>query len=533
MSIIICEKSDNLKLLDNINNDKINLIYQFYLNNDTIRKNEIKECLYNNVKNKYIDNIYLLNEKIYSNEELGIESEKIKQININKRCSYKDIYEFVLNNNINGYILFINSDIFFDESINVIKYSNIHLEKTMISLLRYEYTNKDLKKCKLFYDGREDSQDTWIFHSNFKVKKKYLKAFDFNFGVPGCDNKILYLMNILNYKIINDPLLIKTYHNHKSQYRNYSKPLHFPHYKIVPYNINIDYIKSKNDTGLKFISEISKNLSIFNTNDNKNLYEYIKRKNLLKENFIIPTISGIETNFSIHGVMTDTYDENVNKYLKENIKVMKTERGIKLKNIDSIKKYSNMYLKAFENCDIYGDWEKWSPKSIYNSDIIKNKYQKLYFSINVFGIFQYIHDNSWILSLKNKKILLISNNIDNINKNIHNRNKIYDIDIFPGCEFIINKPPQTYNKDKSEDFIIEINNYFNKINDLIQEFDIALVDSAGYGNIICNYIYEKGKSSINIGEILQIYFGVYDNKLEKEYIDIFNLYKNEYWYKYE
>ena len=29
-----------------------------------------------------------------------------------------------------------------------------------------------------------------------------------------------------------------------------------------------------------------------------------------------------------------------------------------------------------------------------------------------------------------------------------------------------------------------------------------------------------------------MYFGVYNNKLEEEYIDIFNLYKNEYWYKY-
>lgn len=533
MSEIICEKSDNLKLSDNINNDKINLIYQFFLNNDNVRKKELKECLHKNVANKYIDNIYLLNEKIYSNEELGIESEKIKQININKRCTYKDIYEFVLNKNIDGYIVFINSDIFFDESINVIKYSNIHLEKIMISLLRYEYLDKDLNKCKLFYNGREDSQDTWIFHSNFKIEKKYLKVFDFNFGVPGCDNKILYLMNILNYKIINDPLLIKTYHNHKSQYRNYDKPLHFPHYKIVPYYINIDYIHSKNNTGISFICNLSNNFNIFNTNDNKNLYEYINRKNIVKKNFIIPTISGIETNYSLHGINTETYNENINKFLKENINIMKEKRGIKLININSIRKYSNMHLQAFQNCDIYGDWEKWSSKNLKISDIIKKKYQKIYFGMNVFNIYQYIHGNPWTLSLKNKKILLISNNIDNIKKNIDNIDKICNINIFPGCKFIFSKPPQTYNKEKSKDFIIEIEKYFKEINNLIEKFDVALVDCDGYGNIVCNYIYEKGKSSINIGKILQMYFGVYNDKLEEEYIDIFNLYKNEYWYKYE
>ena len=38
--------------------------------------------------------------------------------------------------------------------------------KQLLAQLRFDYTNKQLGKCKLF-GPRADSQDTWIWHSNF------------------------------------------------------------------------------------------------------------------------------------------------------------------------------------------------------------------------------------------------------------------------------------------------------------------------------------------------------------------------------
>ena len=66
------------------------------------------------------------------------------------------------------------------------------------------------------------SQDCWIFHSNFNIQKKYRKAFNFIFGKRGFDNKVTYLFYILGYKVLNEPYLIKTYHVHKTQIRDYS-----------------------------------------------------------------------------------------------------------------------------------------------------------------------------------------------------------------------------------------------------------------------------------------------------------------------
>jgi len=43
-------------------------------------------------------------------------------------------------------------------------------------------------------------------------------------GVPGCDNRIAFVLKILQrYNVINCPFTIKSYHNHASQKRYYSK----------------------------------------------------------------------------------------------------------------------------------------------------------------------------------------------------------------------------------------------------------------------------------------------------------------------
>ena len=75
------------------------------------------ECLARNVSNPWIDKIYLFNENIYSDEELGVKSDKIIQKKINNRLSYKDIFDNVDNYNIEGYIVFCNADIFFDNTL--------------------------------------------------------------------------------------------------------------------------------------------------------------------------------------------------------------------------------------------------------------------------------------------------------------------------------------------------------------------------------------------------------------------------------
>ena len=97
-------KLKNLKESDACNdkNEHIFLLNQFYIDSDENRQKEIRKCLMLNVHNKSIDKIYLLNERIYSEEELGIQSDKIIQVNIEKRLQYSDIFDFVEKENLDG-----------------------------------------------------------------------------------------------------------------------------------------------------------------------------------------------------------------------------------------------------------------------------------------------------------------------------------------------------------------------------------------------------------------------------------------------
>ena len=76
-------------LQNTINNDPIFVFTQFYISSNKARNNELKKVLELMVINKNIEKIYLLNERIYSDDELGIQSDKIQQMVINNRLTYK------------------------------------------------------------------------------------------------------------------------------------------------------------------------------------------------------------------------------------------------------------------------------------------------------------------------------------------------------------------------------------------------------------------------------------------------------------
>jgi hypothetical protein len=93
--------------------DPIFLFYQFFIHPNEDRYNEIKYCLLKNVQNEFVDKIYLLNERIYSDKELGVSSDKIIQIVIHKRLTYYDAFHFI-SKHIHGFCCLLNADIWFD-----------------------------------------------------------------------------------------------------------------------------------------------------------------------------------------------------------------------------------------------------------------------------------------------------------------------------------------------------------------------------------------------------------------------------------
>ena len=345
--MLIFEVSEKSVVLETENSDNINIFAQFFIHPNQNRYKEIKTCLKKNALNKSISKIYLLNERIYTKEELGVSSNKIVQVNIKTRLTYADVFKYINDNSIMGYNIFMNSDIFLDNTINNLQKTDIHLNKKMYALLRYECINLDRYEESKIFGPRADSQDTWIIHSNFNVKNNECKIFDFEFGKPGCDNKLIYLMKTLGYGVINEPDFIKTYHLHNTPIRKYTQKdaIGEPYGQIIP----LKYLKTKIILNEKYFNE---DYNIYK--GNQKLFDYISKKTYNNENFVIPRVAGIEMNYAgfipLLALSDKPQQTQILKYLKNHITTMKKNAGVMLSSMTSIKQYSIMYLDCFNNC---------------------------------------------------------------------------------------------------------------------------------------------------------------------------------------
>lgn len=532
--MISIHTSNKAVRLPDKSNDKINLFLQFYIDKSPTRQKEIERCLKFNANNAKIDKIYLLNERIYTPQELGgLESEKIVQVNIAKRLSYAEFFKYARETEIKGYLILVNSDIFFDVSLENLLYSNISEKKKMFALLRYEYINK---KAKIF-GPRYDSQDTWIFHSNYLTTPKQEKMFNFQLGKPGCDNKMVYLMHLLGYEVINDPDFIRSYHLHTSNVRNYTREdaLSQPWGCISP-------ITNKPVMDSFGINMRGAAIKIDMWNDNDRLYSYIERKLEKGEKFIIPRIAGFENTFAMYGEMIRINQgmiaPEIKEFLEKYVGVLKNNAGLLFRNMEDICEYSSIYMKSFQNSEMFAGWEQHGAvyRHIQEShDYITNKYfnnpsREIVWAY-VFDIFHYIKTRPWTTALRGKRILIVSSFAESINEKLPYREKLYDgVDLFPDCQIITIKPPQTQGMEPSLGYFGDDLREFNKKLDLIKDqYDVALVSCGGYGNLVCNHIFESGKSAIYVGGVLQMYFGVLGTRWLMERGDAVRLYLNEYW----
>ena len=203
----------------------IRLITSYYKDSDAGRQKEIELCLKNNIKNSVIDEIILLSE---SKINLG-ENTKVNVIS-RTRPTFGDFFKVIndvtKSTDIN---ILTNSDIFFDDSLSNL--NSMDLSNTVLSLLRWEYNNKNPKILQY----RGDCQDTWIWCG--KLKK--LKYVDFYLGKLGCDNRIAWEFKNAGYNLKNPCNLIKSIHLHETNTRNYNQtfvgtPEHEKNKDVVP-----------------------------------------------------------------------------------------------------------------------------------------------------------------------------------------------------------------------------------------------------------------------------------------------------------
>ena len=286
------------------------LVQQFYLDpKSQERQDEVRFCLLKNLTNSSVAHIYLLNEREFSATELLGNSpsssssssslhllleNKVTQRNIGQRLSFRHVFD--LANDLTTrttYMAFANADIYFDATglARVRAESDIHRARKLFALARTETG----QNARLFAstDGvfpRFDSQDAWIMHSRFMLPP-HVSAFeratvlDFPLGVPGCDNKFLYVMTrLLQFEAYNCPLAVRAFHCHRSTQRNYShSPIPFPYAFCLPHGVPAALLAPSFG-----VDPVQTHPSL--DEDSRRLFEYMDHKLSIGEAFVVPRL---------------------------------------------------------------------------------------------------------------------------------------------------------------------------------------------------------------------------------------------------
>lgn len=228
-------------------NERIYVVTQYFVPPHKERVCEIKRALRENIHNDNIDKIFLLNERLYEENELGVSNprsvasfSKVHQEIIYTRLKYLDFWNWILKHKDThpGYYILTNADISFGDTLQNVRKFPLFDRKIGFALLRWEKDNVPFGP--VIY-----SQDTWIIHSKdvFDLNHTQQDALSFELGQPGCDNRITSVWIDFGFTLFNEPSLIKTLHHHKSAYRTYTKKevikgdytFILPHFRILPY----------------------------------------------------------------------------------------------------------------------------------------------------------------------------------------------------------------------------------------------------------------------------------------------------------
>lgn len=458
--------------------DDIYLFTQFYIPKEDKRIKEVNDTLKNNLGNTHIKKIVLLNERIYTPEELGLKSDKcnildkIEQIVIKDRLTYNLFFKYA--SAFKGYLILANSDIYFDKTLK-----NIY--KTPLSRTKSCYTQLRFESNKKLFGPRSDSQDTWLFHSNNFPESHMM--YHFQLGQPGCDNKITFWLKQVGYTLYNEPFRIKTYHMHMSDIRHYSGKdvIPGPHVHIVP-----------------FLSERPFNNKVLN---NKEFYNYLKKKIDKNISFYIPKVGLLE-----HKCV---YKLLHSYKIQEDLPYLAKKSKIVFSNDTNFKLYITMYAECFfqNECMInYGCQNNNIKEISLTNNCISKEYLYCEDLINPSNSSNLVNTYFTHAFIK-KNILIICDYTNNF------KNKL-EKNIFLDCTFIY----LYFDINMNTDWFTNYMRLCKEVKSIENNFDIALCDCYGLSNLITNYIYTKlNKSAMSLQDSLKLYLKNVNNMKKLNY----------------
>jgi len=220
-----------------------------YVSSHPARYAELLDCLERNLANPEIECVHAFEESgpiCYPSERHAalLRHPKIKLTQVvrpkaedSHRMTYREYFQYANAALPGKCCVMANSDIYFDSSLAKIKPEL--LRKYFFACSR-SHVRAD---GTIEFDPQAScAQDAWFFVPPIKIPEKVVNADgteiqgpDFHFGLPGCDNKIVYLMATQSgLKVVNPSRTIALFHHHASNIAGYGPQVPGPHWNVAP-----------------------------------------------------------------------------------------------------------------------------------------------------------------------------------------------------------------------------------------------------------------------------------------------------------
>lgn len=140
---------------------EIHLITQWYADNNATRYQDLYYALHQNIKNKHISHIHLLQESDFQLSNFPFKSQKIRivQLSTKSRLSVSQALRYAQTNLRSQIVMLANLDIYFDDTISLLYESDLD-RYTSYFLSRTDHFNHSNTECKYPFMG---SMDTFIW----------------------------------------------------------------------------------------------------------------------------------------------------------------------------------------------------------------------------------------------------------------------------------------------------------------------------------------------------------------------------------
>lgn len=207
----------------------VSLFTTFFLSQDLERQQELITALQHNVNNPEIKTIYIFldgtDEEATRNViKENVETNKIKFLNIKRIPTYGDWIEYskLFRDEIEDISIYVNADIYTDNTINVLK-EYLNTPESIVCLSRHDVGLEGIMP----HPNPHWSQDLWaISKQNILNITNQCFLDELNItrtGMYRCDNKLAFLFTMRGWTIFNPQKQINCFHIQKNTERSYGR----------------------------------------------------------------------------------------------------------------------------------------------------------------------------------------------------------------------------------------------------------------------------------------------------------------------